>query len=45
VRGFAKKSSSEIGEISVEESDPGRWGILPRREKPVDKSFLDEDLE
>jgi hypothetical protein len=45
VRGFARKSSSEIEQISVDESDPGGWGIIPRRKMPVDKSFLDEDRE
>jgi len=45
VSGFAKKSSSEIEQISVEECVLPGWGILPRRKMPVDKSFLDEDLE
>jgi hypothetical protein len=40
---FAKKSSSVIEEIVVEKRLCDRWGEIPRREKAVDNSFLDEE--
>jgi hypothetical protein len=42
---IAKKSSSVIEEIVVEKRLPIVWGRIPRREKAVDNSFLDEESE